>query len=207
MKFFPPWLIAPVVGSFYRLWCRTLRFSEEGRSTIDTLWAQKQPLVFALWHDELYPLIYMKKNLEIIAVVSQSRDGEYLARLLEALGVRTARGSSSRGGVKALLQMSKLMRTEGYCACITVDGPRGPRHHAKEGAVFLAHKAHAPIVPIRITMNNVKIFNRAWDKFQLPLPFSSVHIHYGTPYCVEHESLNAEILELERCKLQEKLIG
>lgn len=202
-----PSLIAPCVGAVYRAWCKSLRYEEVGRTAIDAHWAQGTPMLFALWHDELFPLIHMKRQLEIIAVVSQSQDGEYLSRLLESLGLHTARGSSSRGGVKALLQAARLMRTGKMCGCVTVDGPRGPRHQVKDGAIYLAHKAGVPIVPVRMKMLRAKVFTRAWDQFQLPLPFSSVVIKYGTPYFLDSDALDSDRLHYEREKLQGLLEG
>lgn len=198
----PPSIICPPLLGLYRLWCRTLRYTEAGRETVDALWQTRNPMVFALWHDELFPLMHMKRDLEIVTVVSQSNDGEYLARVLQGLGLRTARGSSSRGGVKALLQAARMMRKEGLCGCVTVDGPRGPRHRAKEGALFLAHRANAHVVPVRIFMERVKVFERAWDKFQLPLPGSRVHVVYGEPYLIGDAPLEGDLLSTERTKLE-----
>ena len=179
----PPWLIAPLVYPLYRLWCSTLRMTEVGREPIDALEAAQKPMMCSLWHDEVFPIMYVRRTLRIVTVVSQSNDGEYLARLLQALGIITARGSSSRGGLSALLQAARLMREQNYNGCITVDGPRGPRHKVKDGAIFLAFRTPAYVVPMRVFMERAKVF-RSWDKFQLPLPFSRVHIIWGEPYLV-----------------------
>ncbi len=181
MKFSPAF-VCPVLYRIYSVWCSTLRYREDGRQAVDVLWQKKIPMVFALWHDELFPLMHVKRSLEIVTVVSQSRDGEYLAGVLTRLGLYTARGSSSRGGVNALLQSAKMMRKYGLAACITVDGPRGPRHQAKEGAIFLAQHISAYIVPVRIHMSRAKVLTKSWDKFQIPLPFSKIQITYGLPY-------------------------
>ena len=165
-------LSAPVYW-LYRLWCRSLRYTEINRAAIENTTDQGRPVVLSLWHDELFPLIYLKRRLNIIALVSQSDDGDLLAGVLERMGLETARGSSSRGGVKALLAAARRMRESGICGCVTVDGPRGPRHEVKEGAIFLAARADAPIVPIRLFMERRKVF-KSWDRFQLPLPFSRV---------------------------------
>ncbi|MFV0421572.1 lysophospholipid acyltransferase family protein [Oleidesulfovibrio sp.] len=200
-----PSLVCPPLYGLYKAWCSTLHYNESGREEIDALWARKEPMVFALWHDELFPLMHVKRDLAIVTVVSQSQDGEYLAGVLSRLGLHTARGSSSRGGVKALLQASRMMRNQGLCGCITVDGPRGPRHKVKEGAIFLAQRTPAHVVPVRILMANSKKFEKAWDKFQLPLPFSDIHIHYGKPYTLEANSLEAEEVTREVGVLQNKL--
>ena len=201
----PPSLICPPLLALYRVWCRTLNFEEEGRAAVDVLWQERKPMVFALWHDELFPLMHVRRELEIVTVVSQSRDGEYLARVLQGLGLHTARGSSSRGGVKALLQAARMMQKQNLCGCVTVDGPRGPRHRVKEGAIFLAHRAKAPNVPIRLFMGRTKVFAKAWDKFQLPLPGSDVRVVFGTPYHTAENALESPRLEDERQRLEAKL--
>ena len=200
----PPRLVAPLIHALYRLWCSTLRIRESNRAPLDSLAADGKPMVLCLWHDELFSLMHVRRDLRIVTLVSQSRDGEFLARLLQALGLLTARGSSSRGGASALLQAARLMREEKYNGCLTVDGPRGPRHQAKDGAVFLAFHASAPIVPIRLFMEKAKVF-RSWDRFQLPLPFSRVHIIFGEPYYVSPTELSPEALERERLDLQKRL--
>ena len=200
----PPWLIAPVVSGLYRLWCSTLRIRETGREGLDALHAEGKPAVYALWHDELFALMHVRRDLRIVTIVSQSNDGEYLARLLQALGLKTARGSSSRGGLKALLHTARLMREESYNACITVDGPRGPRHKVKPGAIILAFRTPAPVIPIRLFPHRAKTF-RSWDRFQLPLPFSKVDIVFGTPYFLSATELTESTLERERLELEQRL--
>ncbi|MFV0349637.1 MAG: lysophospholipid acyltransferase family protein [Halodesulfovibrio sp.] len=201
----PPSLIYSSVYWVVRAMYATLRFTESGRETVDKLAAQREPMVFALWHDELFPVVHGKRNLELIAVISQSKDGELLSSFMERFGVKTARGSSSRGGVKALLQVSKAMQRDRISGCITVDGPRGPRHKVKEGAVFVANRANAPIVPLRIHMSSSFKFKKSWDKFQVPVPFSKVHLAFGEPYFVPEGTLDKEVFEQECLKLEERL--
>ena len=200
----PPWLIAPAVSGLYRIWCSTLRIRETGREAIDALADAGKPAVYSLWHDELFALMHVRRNLRIVTIVSQSNDGEYLARLLQTLGLKTARGSSSRGGLKALLHTARLMRQENYNACITVDGPRGPRHTVKPGAIILAFRTPAHVVPIRLFPHQAKRF-RSWDRFQLPLPFSTVDIVFGSPYLLSAGELTEEYLERERLELEKRL--
>jgi lysophospholipid acyltransferase (LPLAT)-like uncharacterized protein len=199
-----PKIVAPVLTALYRLWCSTLRITESGRKTVDTLEAAGKPMMFCLWHDEVFALMHVRRTLRIVTVVSQSRDGEYMARLLQGLGMRTARGSSSRGGSGALLLAARSMREEGYNGCLTVDGPRGPRHVAKQGAFVLAFRASAQITPIRVFYNRVKVF-RSWDRFQLPLPFSRVHVAFGAPYLPGTADLTKKELERERLELENRL--
>jgi len=200
----PPWFIAPIVNVLYRLWCSTLRIRESGREAFDALAAAGKPAICCLWHDELFALMHVRRTLRVVTIVSQSNDGEYLARLLQALGLKTARGSSSRGGLKALLHTARLMRQEKYNGCITVDGPRGPRHKAKPGAIILAFRTPAHVIPTRLFLHRAKKF-RSWDRFQLPLPFSKVDIVFGAPYLLSIDELNEATLEQERLELERRL--
>lgn len=199
-----PALAAPPLHLLYRAWCGTLRFREENREALDDRNARGERLVFCLWHDELFPLMRMKKQLDIVTVVSPSRDGELLARVLQKLGLRTVRGSSGRGGVNALLGAARLMKTANVHACVTVDGPRGPRHHAKNGVFFLARHADAFIAPVRIIMDSAHRFG-SWDRFQLPLPFSRVTVRHGTPWKLPGGALTDDALHAARARLEADL--
>lgn len=201
------WLLkaaGPLLYHAYRLWCRSLRYTEINREAIERHTHRGQPVVLCLWHDELFPLIYLKKDLNIIALVSQSSDGQLLAGLLERMGLETARGSSSRGGVRALLGAARRMREAGLCGCVTVDGPRGPRHRVKEGAIFLAKQSGAPLVPIRLFMERAHVF-ASWDRFQLPLPFSRVTMICADSYLVDADLRNAGELAGECRRLEQRL--
>ncbi|CAK7014474.1 MAG: Lipid A biosynthesis lauroyltransferase [Desulfovibrio sp.] len=202
----PPSVVGPFIGGFYRLWCATLRYEQINRIAPDTLSKQGKPLVFALWHGEVFGFPYKKGDWEIFTIVSRSQDGEYLAHLLEDQKILPLRGSSSRGGLAALLRGAKIMRDNGTHACITVDGPRGPRHEVKDGALFLAHRAEAHIVPMRAVYSLPKVFS-SWDKFQLPLPFSKVTMIFGEPYQIEAEELTDDVLAVERKKLKDAIDG
>lgn len=196
----PPWLVAAPLHGLYRLLCKTMHFQEYHRDRVDAIWHTGQPVVFALWHDELFSVLHVKRDLRLITVVSQSRDGEYLARVLQKLGFETARGSSSRGGSSALLHAARRMQEENLCGCATVDGPRGPRHKAKPGVIFLSQHAHAPLIPVRIFCSRAKYFN-SWDRFQVPLPGAQIRVAFGEPYLIEAE-LDKEGMQ-EQCRLLE----
>jgi hypothetical protein len=193
-----------VVSGLFKLWGSTLRFSRTNYQAMTSMEEQGQSIIFALWHDELFPLTYLHRNEGVVAVVSSSKDGEILARVMERLGFGTVRGSSSRKGLKALLAALKEVRTKGRHVVLTVDGPRGPRHQAKPGAVFLASKAGVPILPVRVRISRAKIFEKAWDRFQLPLPFARCEAIYGEPYQVP-EKLDASSLAAEQDRLTKKL--
>ncbi len=177
----PPRLIGAVLVPLVRLWSLTLRLERRNLTVFRDPGLRARRPVVVLWHDEIFPLIASHADEGMACVVSASRDGEILATVLEAFGFRAVRGSSSRGGMRALVAAKRFMETHNRGVIFTVDGPRGPRHKVKPGAVFLANLAGSPVVPVRVAMERAKVFHRAWDKFQLPLPFSRCTVTYGTP--------------------------
>lgn len=194
----------------FKAWVASIRFEDQGGyATIRELIEAGKPVVLCLWHEELFALTGYgyREGCRAVTVVSQSKDGELLSNVLERLGYATARGSSSRGGVRALLQAKRIMEREGRAAVFTVDGPRGPRQQPKDGPVFLAHRAEAYIVPIRAIPSKKFIFEKAWDRFQAPWPFCTCRVHVGEPYMVMHDKLTDEVLAMERERLREALIG
>lgn len=195
-----------LLAIFYRLWCRSLHFQDMGQEHLDCAAADGRRLVYAIWHDELFPLVWhaSRKGLRVGAMVSQSRDGELIARIIESVGLPTIRGSSSRGGVKALVSAIRLIERQGYDVVITVDGPRGPRHVVKDGAIHLASRTGAHIMPVRVSMHRAHVFQKAWDKFQLPWPFAKCRIVFGQDYAVPRNLDEAEIVQ-ERLRLEERL--
>ncbi len=191
---------------FYKILTATLRYEEHGREIIDELHDKGERHVLCIWHDELFPFMKMKKHMKIVTVVSPSVDGNFLVSLLNKLDVQTVRGSSTRQGVNALLNAVKVMKNEHVHAVVTIDGPLGPRHEVKEGALFLAFHAKAHIVPTRLTMEKCYAFN-TWDRFKVPYPFSKVKVEYYPPYLIEAENLTSEVLAEEKEKLQNRLEG
>lgn len=176
-----PRFIGAVLAWCVRLWHLTLRVERRNTEVFTDPGLRARRPVIMLWHDEIFPLIPSHAGERMACVVSQSNDGEILARVLESFGFLTVRGSSSRGGMRALVAAKRVMDEQGVGVIFTVDGPRGPRHKVKPGAIFLAQRAGSPIVPVRVLMSRSKKFQRAWDKFQLPWPFSQCTIIYGDP--------------------------
>lgn len=136
--------------------------------------------VVAFWHGSMLPVWWAYRKNNATAMVSMSKDGSYLAAILEHWGYRLARGSSTQGGSEALSAMVEAARNG--VVMITPDGPRGPRHKAKAGAVVAAMRSGAPLIGIHVEVSNAFVFNKSWDLFQVPLPFSTVycrHIQLG----------------------------
>ena len=177
----------------------TVRFKIEGNAHFEAVEAAGQSPIFCSWHDRNFLGTYFLRGRKIAVLTSQSFDGEYIARCARRFGFGAIRGSSSRGGAAALAQMVRLMRN-GIKMGITVDGPRGPRHVAKFGAVSLAKKTGNPIIPFMVSARSYKEL-RSWDKMQVPFPFTRADVHYGKPIYVpadgDEASDNAKLAELQ----------
>ncbi len=166
-------------------------------------------MIMALWHGELFPAIAFGHTINVrpVTFVSQSKDGEFIARVLEKMGHVTVRGSSTRGGVKALLQAKRIMERDHRRAVFTIDGPKGPRHKSKDGVIFLAQRARAKIVPLRVFPKWRKIFEKSWDRFILPSPFTPCPVYLGEPMQVTEEKLTPDVIARERKRLEERMLA
>ena len=168
----------------------------------------QEPLIFAFWHNRILMLPYLfkkhwskRKRDKVAVLVSASADGEKLALVLEQFDLICVRGSSSRRGRQALVELMKLVK-DGYDIGITPDGPRGPKYRVQEGVVSLAQVTQAAIMPVSWSVERKFIFRKAWDNFQVPMPFSRAVVRVGEPITVPREADAAERenkrLELER---------
>ncbi|HWM93024.1 MAG TPA: lysophospholipid acyltransferase family protein [Thermoanaerobaculia bacterium] len=139
--------------------------------------------ILAFWHRHLLLMPYSYRGRGISVLVSQSRDGELIARTVARLGIDSSRGSSSRGGVAG---MRTLLRKgqEGYDLAFTPDGPRGPASEVQPGVILAAAATGFPIQPVAVAATRAKRLN-SWDRFLIPLPLSTVHFVYGEPLAVE----------------------
>jgi lysophospholipid acyltransferase (LPLAT)-like uncharacterized protein len=197
-------ILTALLPPLYRLWSWSLRYEEIGREALDALDARGECAVLCLWHGEIFGLWHTKRQLRTLAMISRSRDGEFLARVVAKLGFNLARGSSSRGGSSALHAAVRAMRAYRQSPCVALDGPRGPFHRVKDGAFFLAHHGDAWIMPVRAFYSRSVRFS-SWDGSYLPIPFSRVRVVYAPPYRLEAAELNEDVLQRERARLQEKM--
>jgi lysophospholipid acyltransferase (LPLAT)-like uncharacterized protein len=130
----------------------------------------KKPLILSFWHNCIFPAIYIWRNLQIRVMSSDSFDGEWTGRIIRKFGFVKVRGSSSRGAVRALLNMRREIE-KGWTVAFTIDGPRGPRYVAKPGPVFLGRATGQPLVAFHIALENPWILG-TWDRCMIPKPFS-----------------------------------
>jgi lysophospholipid acyltransferase (LPLAT)-like uncharacterized protein len=161
------------------------------------------PVIFCVWHNRLALCmeahhIYTRKHQSpgMAAMVSASRDGGFLTGILECFKVQPVRGSSSRRGPQALLELTSWAE-RGYDLAITPDGPRGPRYVVQDGVMSLAQLTGLPIVPFSFHAHR-KICSGSWDRFQIPVPFSRCEMTLAKPICVPRETSDAGREELRK---------
>ncbi|RJQ76860.1 MAG: DUF374 domain-containing protein [Desulfobacteraceae bacterium] len=155
------------------------RIEIRGRQPIEEILASRR-FILAFWHARILLITYAHKRLGAAVLVSDSADGEIIARILQRQGQMTVRGSTSKGGTRALASMIKRMRTGHRPGGVVPDGPQGPREKVQPGVIFLAQKTGYPIVPVTYSAQQRKVFN-SWDRFILPYPASPCILIYGNP--------------------------
>jgi lysophospholipid acyltransferase (LPLAT)-like uncharacterized protein len=173
---------------------RTIRWHSEGGSHLDDIYKSGNRAIFTFWHGRIFPSTYFWRNRGIVVMTSMNRDGEAIAQCIQRFGFGVARGSSSRGGFRALGQMAREIR-QGRDAAFTIDGPRGPRYVAKQGPVLLALKTGAAIFCFHISMKH-KIQLRSWDEFQIPMPFTKALVLQAPPIWVPPDASEAHLRDL-----------
>ena len=181
----------------------TLRWRVEGLHHYDAIVASGRQPVMGFWHGRILSATYYFRRRRIV-VISENFDGEWIARIIERFGYGTARGSTTRGGLKAMHQLVRDMR-EGRPAGFTLDGPRGPARVAQPGAVWLAAHTGNPLLPFHLEASSYWSV-RSWDRTQIPKPFSTVALVVGEPIEVAKGS-NNDALEVVRADLERRLVS
>lgn len=194
-------------GYSYICWVgKTTRWLLSGEEHYLEARCREKPIIFAFWHNQLGMMGFFYSALtgrdKISALVSRSRDGQVVSDFIEKFGYAPVRGSSSRGGPFALLQMTRKIK-QGYDLVITPDGPRGPRHQAQVGVVTLASVTGSPILPVAYTCRSKKIL-KTWDRFIIPSPYNIGVLQVGSPLHVDHHADDSH-LQAKRNELQRSL--
>ena len=180
----------------------TLRWKTEGLEHFDAIVAAGHQPVMAFWHGRILPATYYFRRRGIVVITSENFDGEWIAGIIERFGYGTARGSTSRGGRKAMLQLIRDLAA-GKPAGFTLDGPRGPARVAQPGAVWLSKATGNPVLPFHLEASRCWTMN-SWDRTQIPKPFSTVAIAMGEPFQVAPDA-DEGALERARLMLEERL--
>ena len=167
----------------------TLRIRVIGR---DALLARREGegrVVYAFWHGQILPNMLAHAPGHCGVLISEHRDGEIIARIIERFNMYGIRGSTSRGGTRALLECVRTLR-DGIDVAVTPDGPRGPRHSFAPGALLIAYRAAAPLVTISAHIDRAWRL-KSWDQFEIPKPFARLTVLYGEPRRVAGEDVRA----------------
>ncbi len=195
-----------------RLIGSTIRYEVEGWENWEAATLNDRQPIYTFWHNRVFASIYFWQKRGIVVMTSRSFDGEYIARFIQRFGAGAARGSSTRGGTTALVEMERLLRL-GYPAAFTIDGPKGPRYVAKMGAVLLAKMTGQAILPFTITPRRYWEAKGSWDRAQAPFPFTRARVEIAPPIFVpadadekelaaKRDQLQAVLDELERGGLE-----
>lgn len=204
-------VLPALAGRLLRAIGATLRIRREGDEHLAEVLAAGRPAIVYGLHGHLLLGACDLARHHPYVMISQSRDGERIARTVEVVGFRPVRGSSSRGGARALLQMVRLLRGPEVC-CHLVDGPRGPRGEIKPGLILLAQRSGAALIPIVYSASRKWVAN-SWDRMVVPLPFGRVIARRLAPRFVPRELDDAAAealrreLEQELASAQAKLDG
>ena len=180
----------------------TLRWRVEGTEHYDAVLASGRQPIMAFWHGRILAGTLYFQRRGIVVITSENFDGEWIARIIQRFGFGTARGSSSRGGLRAMLRLVRDME-KGRPAAFTLDGPRGPARVAQPGAIWLARATGNPVVPFHMEASSKWTAN-SWDQTQIPKPFTTVAVAIGEPLDVPGDATDTH-LETTRQELEQRL--
>jgi lysophospholipid acyltransferase (LPLAT)-like uncharacterized protein len=180
----------------------TLRWKAEGLEHFDGIIRSGRQPIMAFWHGRILTATYYFRRRGIVVITSENFDGEWIAGIIERFGYGTARGSTSRGARKALLQLTRDL-AKGRPAGFTIDGPRGPARVAQPGAVWLSKATGHPVLPFHLEADKYWTVN-SWDRTQVPKPFATVALVVGEPFTVPGDA-DDEAIERARVMLEERL--
>ncbi len=196
------WVISSLGYLVTRVICSTVRWHVEGLEHYRSILEGGRRVIYAFWHGRILLATYYWRNHGIVVMTSRSREGDYIARLIRLFGYGTARGSSSRGSRRALVEMMRELRHNRDVG-FSIDGPRGPRYIAKPGAAWLAAKTGHAVMPFNVSCKSAWVLS-SWDRFQIPKPFTQALLSIGEPVTVRPEASEEEVEAAHR-RIQESL--
>jgi lysophospholipid acyltransferase (LPLAT)-like uncharacterized protein len=183
----------------------TCRVEVVNKPLLDKLLARQMRTIGTLWHRASIYFLYYFREIKPTLMVSNSRDGDYLARFVELMGGTTVRGSSRHGGVEALHKLAKNVKTgKSFCAASACDGPGGPRYKAKKGMIFLAQRTGLPLVPVLWSADRAWVLRKSWDLTMIPKPFARIKLAAGKVFNYPPK-MTAQEMEKARQELEDEL--
>jgi lysophospholipid acyltransferase (LPLAT)-like uncharacterized protein len=171
----------------------TMTYEEGAIQSMDEVY----PGIFPFWHRCVLPATWLYRHQHPAVMTSRSLDGEYIARVISRFGFLPVRGSSTRGGQRALLEMNKLL-AEGHAVAFTIDGPRGPRYVVKRGPVLLARMSGVPITAFYVAVERAWVL-KTWDALMIPKPFSRIYVRFAKKIFVPPDAGDTA---LESCRAE-----
>jgi lysophospholipid acyltransferase (LPLAT)-like uncharacterized protein len=196
-------ILSAIGGAVVKLIGKTYRFRVVGMEKLEAAKSGGRNVVLAGWHSHMLLGAYHLRGRRICSLASPSPDGEYAARIVKGLGWEFVRGDSDNRPARAIIDLMHKAK-EGYDIAMVVDGPMGPAFRAKPGTIYLAQKLGFPIILVVGDARPKKVFEKAWDKFIMPYPFSKVGIVIGGPITVPTDAGKEEIAE-KTMELEESL--
>ena len=196
-------VISGAAYAFARLTGPTLRYEVLGWQHIERVHSQNRRCVFSFWHQTIFLAMWWWRYRGVVAMTSANFDGQILGSALRKLGFDVTFGSSSHGGLRGISVLAGRLK-QGHDVAFAADGPRGPRYIAKPGPVVLARRSRCPIVAFHLFAERAHVFEKAWDLFQLPRPFSRVVLVIGPPIEVPDE-IGRDAVERKQADLQQAL--
>jgi lysophospholipid acyltransferase (LPLAT)-like uncharacterized protein len=193
--------IAAIASPLIGILCRTLTWEVEGAEHYESVVRTGRPPILAFWHGRILPSLYYWRDRRIVVITSHNFDGEWIARIITRFGYGTARGSTSRGGARALVQMRRDL-ADGKPVAFTVDGPRGPARVAQSGAVWLSGATGHPVITFHIEADRFWT-TKSWDRALIPKPFARMRVAVGAPLTVD--GTNPDVVERARLTLERSL--
>ncbi len=196
------WLVPLIFRLISFLLFASCRVERRGFENFQKFARSKTPFIVSFWHYGVIYIVYQARSLPYVAMVSASKDGEYVSRILQSKGFSTVRGSRNKGALGALKGLMREMK-KGKTAVLVADGSQGPARKVQSGSILLAGKTATAIVPIGWAASRYKTF-RSWDRTALPMPFAKVVMYYGKPITVPAR-LKSDELEKYRLQLEQSL--
>jgi hypothetical protein len=197
----------PIIGwgvyGLLRILGPTLRFETIGLHNLENLPKRGQRAIGAFWHRCIFSAVWRWRGRGVVVMNTPNFDGQWTRVAIERLGYGTAQGSSSRGGLRGLLEMEKRL-AEGHEVAFTIDGPRGPRYVAKPGPVMLARRTGQPIIVFHAAAEKAHTFQKSWDLLQIPLPFSRAVMVVAPPIYVP-ERADTKVMDVKQAEMQSAL--
>jgi hypothetical protein len=190
-------LAPPLLRVVCQLLVWSLRVEYRGDGPLRARWARGEQAIVSFWHNRLLLVPLIASGVPMCILVSQHRDGELVTSVLNAWGVSTVRGSTTRGAVRGYLRLVDAYR-HGHNLAVLPDGPRGPRYVAKTGAVHLAKSVGGPIYPMAYAASRF-VRLKSWDRLIIPLPFARILVEIGAPLLVPEQ---ADAQELDHCRVE-----